>query len=283
MHFLSKLVRCFLMMAMGGLLFVPWDRLAAGPADEKSGPQAGVQAAQTGAGEAGRQQKDAKAEEQQVSLGVRVTKPSKALYAQLPSLPTGCGFLIESLVPGGAAASAGLQPMDLIWRLDEQILINEGQMMVLLSHRRPGQWLNVSYYRSGQAREARVCLQSRGQTPGFPDFIEAGTPPSLLPMRVISYEDRSASISDQTGTATLTFREGKFWLRVESEKGVETYNDFVGGDSQLAQVPKVWRSRLPVLKRSLEESVKLRRLPRVRHIPRHGQPQNVAGEADSGR
>ena len=34
----------------------------------------------------------------------------------------------------------------------------------------------------------------------------------------------SASISDSGGAATLMYRSGKLWLRVESAKGIETYN-----------------------------------------------------------
>lgn len=215
-----------------------------------------------------------------VSLGVSVIKPGAALYAQLPDVPTGSGFLLKAVTPGGAAASAGLQPMDLIWKLGDQILINESQMMVLLSHRRPGETVKVSYYRSGMAKQAELKLQSRGALSTPPDgseMIAMASQIPTLPMRVISYEDRSASISDHTGTATLTYREGKLWLHVESSQGEETFNDFVSEPTQVAQVPVVWRSRLPVLQRSLEESIRMRRLPRVRHVPRVMSKQRFAG------
>jgi len=89
----------------------------------------------------------------------------------------------------------------------------------------------------------------------------------MLPMRVISYEDRSASISDNNGSATLTFREGKPWLRIESNRGDEVYNGRVDESADLARIPSAWRSRLPILQRSLEESIRLRKLPRVRRVP----------------
>ena len=87
------------------------------------------------------------------------------------------------------------------------------------------------------------------------------------PMRVISYENRSASISDKTGTATLEYREGKLWLHVESNKGEETFNGTISNPTELARVPAVWASRLPILRNSLEESIRLRRLPRIRRVP----------------
>ncbi len=213
-----------------------------------------------------------------VSLGVSVVKPSSALYSQLPLLPESSGFLLKTVTPKGTADEAGLKPMDLIWKLGDQLLINEAQMMVLLSHHRPGGKLKISYFRSGGAYEAELTLQPRTSASPHPDVLAMRTPlPPALPMRVISYEDRSASISDKTGTATLTYREGKPWLHVESAQGVETFNDFVSDQSEVALVPALWRSRLAVLKRSLEESVRMRRLPRVRHVPRTVPKQRVVG------
>lgn len=214
---------------------------------------------------------------ERVSLGVSVIKPSVELYAQLPQLPSGSGFLLKTVNLGGTAEKAGLKPMDLIWKLGGQILINEAQMMVLLSHQRPGDTLKMSYFRSGVAKETVLEFQAWTAQSPHPDVLAMQTPMPALPMRVISYEDRSASISDQSGTATLTYREGKLWLHIESKKGEETFNDFVIEATEIARVPSIWRNRLPVLQRSLEESVRLRRLPRVRHVPRTYPKQRVVG------
>ncbi|MBT8038455.1 MAG: PDZ domain-containing protein [Verrucomicrobiae bacterium] len=209
----------------------------------------------------------------QVRLGISVSKPSKAVYAQLPKLPRGSGFLLSTVHSGGAADLAGLKPMDVLWKLGDQILINESQMMVLLSLHRPGDKVTVSYFHSGKEKEATLQLQGGRTHPPHPEALAMAQPfPGALampplPMRVISYEDRSASISDNTGTATLTFREGKPWLHVESPRGEETFNGYVAEASDLARVPVSWRGRLPILQRSLKESVHLRRLPRVRRVP----------------
>lgn len=203
-------------------------------------------------------------------MGISVVKPGQSVYAQLPDLPKGCGFILQSVTPNGPAAKAGLGSMDIIWKFDDQLLINENQLLVLLSHKKPGDQVKVSYFRSGQAQELHVTLTERGNLPPHPGELVM-TPPMpgqpAMPMRVISYEDRSASISDKLGTATLTFREGKPWLHVENDKGEETFNGYVMEASELAMVPAAWRSRLPVLRRSLEESIRLRKLPRVRRVP----------------
>lgn len=222
-----------------------------------------------------------------VRLGISVSKPSNAIYAQLPKLPQGCGFLLQSVSDGGTAAAAGLKPMDVIWKLDDQILVNENQLMVLLSHHRPGDKIKLSYFHAGLEKETTLVLKAGNATPASPAEI-AMTPPfpgapgfppesgaSALPMRVISYEDRSASISDKHGTATLTYREGKPWLQVESDRGIETFNGPVSNTADVARVPIAWRGRLPILQRSLEESIRLRKLPRVRRVPT--PKQRVAG------
>lgn len=210
-----------------------------------------------------------------VSLGISVVKPTEALYSQLPQLPKGCGFLIQSLKGRGAAEKAGLQALDLIWKLGDQLLINESQMMVLLSQYKPGDHVTISYFRAGKQEQAEVHIQKRQPSPRL-DLLAMAAASSTMPMRVISYEERSASISDKMGTATLTYREGKPWLHVESDKGVETFNNYVVEAAEIARVPAIWKSRLPVLVRSLEESARLRKLPRVRHVPRQRPVERIA-------
>ncbi len=211
-----------------------------------------------------------KSPQNQVHMGISVVKPGVGVYAQLPDLPKGCGFILQSVIAHGPAAKAGLKSMDIIWKLDGQLLINESQMLVLLSLKKPGDQMKVSYFRSGQSKILDVTLDARGDLPPHPGEL-AITPPTAgaptMPMRIISYEDRSASISDKTGIATLTYREGKPWLHVENSKGEETFNGYVSESSGVAMVPAIWRSRLPVLQRSLEESIRLRKLPRVRRVP----------------
>lgn len=206
----------------------------------------------------------------QVHLGIGVAKPDKGIYAQLPALPKGCGFILRNVAPSGPAAKAGLKTMDIIWKLDGQLLVNENQMLVLLSHKNPGDEVKLAYFRSGQVNETKVTLMKRNNHPSHPAELVISPPvpgEAAMPMRVISYEERSASISDRLGTATLMLREGKPWLHVENSQGEETFNGYVVESSEIARVPAAWRARLPVLRRSLDESSRLRKLPRVRRVP----------------
>lgn len=229
-----------------------------------------------------------------VRLGISVERPGDSLYAQLPKLQRGSGFLLKAISAGSSAKLAGLKPMDIITKLDDQLLINENQLMTLLSMRRPGDQVSVTYLRSGMENVATLKLQkakialppsrSVAASPNLPSIqagLSAERQPSqseqawVFPMRTINYENRSASISDTKGTATLMVREGKPWLRVESPKGFEEYNGPVTAADDIANVPLVWRDRLPILQRSLEESVRLRRVPRIRYVPK--QKHQFAG------
>ena len=200
-----------------------------------------------------------------VHLGIGVAMPDEGIYAQLPALPKGCGFILRNVVADGPAAKAGLSAMDIIWKLDGQLLVNENQMLVLLSHKKPGDQVKIAYFRSGQANETTATLLKRDGDPSHPAELVISPPVpgvAAMPMRVISYEERSASITDRLGTATLMLREGKPWLHVENSQGEETFNGYVVESSEIARVPAAWRARLPVLKRSLDESTRLRKLPR---------------------
>jgi len=78
----------------------------------------------------------------------------------------------------------------------------------------------------------------------------------------------SASISDSGGTATLMYRNGKLWLRIESAKGIETYNGHIVDDEHIAKVPSEWRNRISILQRSIEESSEIRQEYRMRYVPK---------------
>lgn len=213
-----------------------------------------------------------------VRLGITVQKPGEALYAQLPKLQRGSGFLLNTVSAGSSAKLAGLEPMDIITKLDDQLLINENQLITLLTMRCPGDHISLTYLRSGTEKVATVKLQ-KAKVPSESiaasrklPIIAAGLSTKrqsaqseqaawVFPMRTISYEDRCASISDINGTATLMFSEGKPWLNIKSAEGVETYN---GPVAEADDIDKVWRDRLPILERSLEESVRMRRVPRIR-------------------
>ena len=74
-------------------------------------------------------------------------------------------------------------------------------------------------------------------------------------MHVVSYEDKSATITDDNGTATLKINDGKPWLVILTSEGEESFNAVVDDSSDLSEVPSTWKSKVPMLQRSLKVSV----------------------------
>ena len=183
--------------------------------------------------------------------GIATERPRADLYAELPQLPYGSGLLLKAVSKNGAAADAGLQAMDVIYKVDEQLIINEKQFLALLAMRQRGDQVSVTYFRSGEQNITAMEIKDGGAILAGSKDINA-----------------SASISDSGGAATLMYRSGKLWLRVETAKGIETYNGYINDDEQIAKVPSEWRNRISILQRSIEESSEVRQQYRMRYVPK---------------
>ncbi len=186
-----------------------------------------------------------------VDHGIATERPKADLYEELPQLPYGSGLLLKTVLKHGAAADAGLQAMDVICKVDDQLIINEKQFLALLAMRQRGDQVPVTYFRSGEKKITAIKITAGGaMLTGSKDT------------------NASASISDSGGSATLMYRNGKLWLRVESAKGIETYNGYIHDDEQIAKVPSEWRNRISILQRSIEESSEIRQEYRMRYVPK---------------
>ena len=96
-------------------------------------------------------------------LGLGVSKPDETTTTQLPALPPGIGFVVTTLDKEGPAKRAGIEEHDLLWKLNEQMLVNEGQLATLLRLAEPGDEVTVSVFRKGEPIDLKVTL---GETKG---------------------------------------------------------------------------------------------------------------------
>ena len=90
-------------------------------------------------------------------LGVRIAEvtPEDAEVYQLPDVS---GVLIQDVPEDGPAADAGLQAEDVLVELDGIAVSRPGQLQQLIARKRPGDRVQVAFYRSGRAREVTVRL-----------------------------------------------------------------------------------------------------------------------------
>jgi putative serine protease PepD len=71
------------------------------------------------------------------------------------------GARVTSLVPGGAAAEAGLKVGDVITQVSGRRVLGVDQLIVALRGHRVGTRVELTYVRGGTARTARVVLQDK--------------------------------------------------------------------------------------------------------------------------
>jgi len=95
-------------------------------------------------------------------MGIRFVNITPEIAQDL-ELPVQSGVGIGSLVAGGPAARAGLQPGDIIVKIAGEDVNNTGDLIRVLAEHKGGETVAVAYYRDGQQAEVNVTLGSGGQ------------------------------------------------------------------------------------------------------------------------
>ena len=81
------------------------------------------------------------------------------------STPYGGGATVTSVAPGSPAASAGLQPGDVITQLNNQAIQSPSDVSAALAGLRPGNELQVQFNRGPISYSTLVTLAARPATP----------------------------------------------------------------------------------------------------------------------
>jgi len=211
-------------------------------------------------------------------LGVDLAKPDPALASHLPDLPSGVGFIVKAVHAGGPAAAAGIEADDLIWKFNDQLLINEAQLAILLRMHQPGDACTLAIFRSGKPIDIPLTL---APNPGLvPGIASAAAEEALLlnepgPMRVVNMADREAYIANAEGRAVVRKDGDGYWLTIENARG-EIIHDgrFDRGSSGKCEldnsIPSEWKRRAYALRRGLEHAleggISQQRQPRPRVV-----------------
>ncbi len=91
-------------------------------------------------------------------LGVHVRDADATLRHHL-GLSDGVGLVVEHVTPESAAAESGIKVHDVLHKLDDQILINNGQLVTLIRMHRPGDEVQLTIVRSGKSRHISATLK----------------------------------------------------------------------------------------------------------------------------
>ena len=95
-------------------------------------------------------------------LGVATEPISEQTAAQLP-VARGTGLAVTLVEPESPAAKAGIQPLDVVTRLGDQLLVNPEQLAVLIRSRSPGDSVELTFLRGGKEQRVTVALGARDQ------------------------------------------------------------------------------------------------------------------------
>jgi S1-C subfamily serine protease len=82
------------------------------------------------------------------------------LAARLPIEP-GTGLIVNEVLPDSPAARAGLQKGDVLVRLNGQVLVTPKQLQNLIQNRKPGDAVEVLYFRKSEVRKVTATLAPR--------------------------------------------------------------------------------------------------------------------------
>ncbi len=93
-------------------------------------------------------------------LGIAAEAVTDDLAAHLP-VDAGVGLIVRTVGEDSPAASAGVQPNDVLLKIDDQLLIHPKQMQVLVRNRKEGDILTLTYLRKGETKSGKATLVKR--------------------------------------------------------------------------------------------------------------------------
>ncbi|MBK7872870.1 MAG: PDZ domain-containing protein [Saprospiraceae bacterium] len=87
---------------------------------------------------------------------------------------------IAAVIPGSAAAKAGLQAQDVITTVNEQIITSQVQLRTILSEKKPGDYIRLQYQRDGKYYDTNVKLGQQAEKTDFWNIFSASNAPAYL-------------------------------------------------------------------------------------------------------
>src|ERR1700682_696091 len=99
-----------------------------------------------------------------IFLGVETSTVPSVVADQL-GLAKGFGLVVDYVVPDGPAAAGGVQQNDILKMLNDQILLEPGQLKKLLQTFQEGQTVTLTLMRKGQEQKISVKLVKK-EVPG---------------------------------------------------------------------------------------------------------------------
>ena len=209
-------------------------------------------------------------------IGVSFKSPT-AEEREAVSLDSGVGFRASDVVANGPLAKAGGKDGDLWWKFDDQILVNMGQMVVLLRGKEAGDSVKVKFFREGKLRELNLVLGSRHRPQVMPvSMISDGD--NTEKSRRLAMREQVARLAIEEQTLSLK-AEGDRWRFKVTESGTVILSALVSNEDFREKLPGKRLGAFMILKQTLQRSPNASgALPeqRLRFVPR--DPEKSSAE-----
>ena len=207
------------------------------------------------------------------AFGLELSRAPEILRRQL-ALSRGEGLVVDAVSPQSAAARIGIQPHDVLVRLDDQLLVLPEQLAVLLeviplpsAEVSPAETLPpggiMKILRAGRALDiplGQPALAVAAPAPPVPAFVDSNRPQGLLRQPASAVELASGGKlvpAVATDEAVLLREDDDFTIRliqaedtrliVLTPTGRSVFNGRIDSPERLAKVPPVLRPRVDAM------------------------------------
>lgn len=154
-------------------------------------------------------------------LGV-VTRAADATLRKQLKLPEGVGLVVAFLDKDGPAKAAGLELHDVLFKLDDQILINERQLVTLVRMHKPGEKIELTTIHEGKEQKFTAALVEK-EVPPLDAFDETGVAPAEgEPLRMKFFNmpvPPPGAMANPVWSKALAFSDPEVSVRVETKDG----------------------------------------------------------------
>lgn len=204
-------------------------------------------------------------------LGIYATRAPAVLKEQMKLK---AGLVVDRVKPKSPADLAGLRPLDVVEKLDDQWLINPDQLLGLLRMHKPGEMISLSIFHKGDRQmlkvkldehdvpvaddESPIDLWGSSMTDGsaakmWVDRLTDGPAPMLKAIKILNGKGTSdsaegdAAYEDKGVSLRLTFKDGHRSLTATDKSGKTIFKGPIDSAQDREKLPKEVQQKMEKL------------------------------------
>jgi serine protease Do len=163
------------------------------------------------------------------SIGIQFQAATSSAVNRMYGAANG-GVIVSVVTPGGPAAKAGLQPKDVIVAIDGATIKNGDELVNIISQKRPGTNVKLTYLRDGKRQTAEVGIADRAKLfanldgaangdDNTPDNVDVGATTIGITVQAIPAATAS-KLKLKGGVVITSVKPGSFAENIGLGKGV---------------------------------------------------------------